>query len=173
MSEDIRAAANRIATIWSADVARWHHNPSRILRYSGDTTQAHACRVAKLQAMLFEDTTARELLIALHHDDAESVTGDVSGEAKRRNEVIRQAHDWAEADTALKWGLPIPETDRERNRLALCDKLDAWMWVKETDPSQLSLPDWVDVGHGIWKLAHRLGVGHVVQEILRDREVAQ
>lgn len=116
--------------------------------------------------MIFPDATARELRIALHHDDAESITGDVSGAAKRKYPVIRDAHAWAETDTALSWGLPVPETDQERDRLDLCDKLDAFLMARDTDLSELATPDWREAAHHIKALAWRLGVGPAVEGIM-------
>ena len=155
-----------IFRIWQAEVARWHHSTDHRLRNSGDGIQAHQARVAQLVALIFPDCTKEDLLEALTHDIAESWTGDISYEAKKV-EVIRSAHDWAEADTSLRLGLPVSCNEKVK----LCDGLDAILWCASRAPDALRQSVWIDHISVVRKQAWAIGVGAQIEGIFQSAGV--
>jgi hypothetical protein len=156
----------QILRIWRADVRRWHHNTDHRLRESGDGIQAHQARVAHLLAMIFPDCTKNDLIEALFHDVPESWTGDVSYEAKQAP-LLRDAHNWAETDTALRLGLPSTTSDRVK----LCDGIDCIIWANSRAPDILNAQGWPEHIRAVLSQARDLGVGSVVAEIFEKAGV--
>ena len=155
-----------IYRIWQANVSRWHHNTDHRLRNSGDCIQAHQCRVAQLLAMIFPDCTKDDLLEAITHDVAESWTGDISYTAKQIP-VIRDAHNWAEADRAFRLGIPATANDRVK----LCDGVDALLWANSRAPDTLSGNGWPEHITQVKGLAWKLNVGPTVEGIFQKAGV--
>lgn len=153
---------SQIFRVWRAEVSRWHHSIDHRLRNSGDTIQAHQCRVAQLLSMIFQDCTKDELLEAIMHDVAESWTGDVSYTAKQ-TPIIRDAHNWAEADTALRLGLPAVTSPRVK----LCDGIDCILWANSRAPDTMHANGWPEHVRAVLSQARSLGVGDVVAEIFK------
>lgn len=156
-----------IYRIWQAEVARWHHSTDHRLRNSGDGIQAHQARVAQLVALIFPDCTKQDLISALFHDTPESWTGDPSYSAKQ-TEVIRSAHDWAEADTALRMGLPATSS----TRVKLCDGIDCILWASSRARDTLASNGWPEHIEQVKKQAWALYVEQEVYAILRAGSVA-
>lgn len=151
-----------IFRIWQAECLRWHHSTDHRLRTSGDGIQAHQARVAQLVALIFPDCTKQDLLEALMHDVAESWTGDVSYTAKQ-TEVIRSAHNWAEADTALRLGIPATCSDRVK----LCDGIDAILWAASRASDTLQGNGWPEHIAAVKGQAWALNVGPTVEGIFQ------
>ncbi|CAB4157508.1 hypothetical protein UFOVP681_26 [uncultured Caudovirales phage] len=149
-----------IFRIWQANVRRWHHSTDHRLRESNDCIQAHQARVAQLVALIFPDCTKDDLLEALFHDVPESWTGDVSYTAKHVP-IIKDAHAFAEADTALRLGLPSTCSDRVK----LCDGIDAILWAASRVSDTLAGNGWPYHIQQVKGLAWRLGVGPAVEGI--------
>jgi hypothetical protein len=147
----------QIHRIWQAEVARWHHSTDHRLRNSGDTIQAHQCRVAQLLALIFPNCTKEELLEALFHDAPESWTGDVSYTAKQIP-IIKDAHNWAEADTALRLGLPASTS----TRVKLCDGIDCILWANSRASDTMHANGWPEHLRAVLSQARDLGVGEIV-----------
>lgn len=151
-----------IYRIWQAEVARWHHNTDFRLRNGGDTIQAHMCRVAQLGWMIFADEWTRDdFAEAVLHDVPESWTGDPSYEAKQR-EIIKAAHDWAEADIALRLDLP----EMKSPRVKLCDGIDCILFAASRAPDLMHRKDWQEHRIAVLKLASELGQFVLVREIM-------
>lgn len=155
-----------IYRIWTAEVARWHHSTDHRLRNSMDGIQAHQARVAQLLSMIFPDCTKEDLLAAIFHDVPESWTGDVSYTAKQI-EVIKSAHNWAEADTALSLGLPSTCSDRVK----LCDGLDCILWANSRASDILAGNGWPNHIQHVKRLAWALNVGPIVEGIFEKAGV--
>lgn len=153
----------RIRILWgSGFVNRWHSHPDPRLRNSGDTTAAHAQRVAILLSQLpsMAHLTHDDMLEAIIHDAPECYTGDVPYRAKRDLQVSTDdAEDawWKELGFDDFYPSPL---------LKLCDQLDAILFVKHVAPDLLLRPDWQDcINHAIgW--ATTLGVRDIVEELI-------
>lgn len=146
-----------IYRLWLAEVNRWHHSTDHKLRNSGDTIQAHQCRVAQLLDGIFPDWTRDEMRQAIWHDTPESWTGDPSYLAKRQP-VIKDAHDWAETDVALRYDLPADCSPRVK----LCDGVDCILFAasRGVDMGRDGWPEHIAAVKG---LAIGLGVGTTVE----------
>lgn len=149
-----------ILRVWQAEVTRWHQSTEHRLRNSGDGIQAHQARVAQLVALIFPDCTKQDLIEAIFHDVPESWTGDVSYSAKQI-EVLRSAHNWAEADTALRIGIPSTCSDRVK----LCDGIDAILWCASRACDTMQTNGWPDHVFAVKRQAWALNVGPIVEEI--------
>lgn len=148
----------QIYRLWQAEVIRWHHSTDHKLRNSGDTIQAHQCRVAQLLDTIFPDWTREEMRQAIWHDAPESWTGDPSYTAKQRHRVIKDAHDWAEADTAMRYDLPA----NCGPRVKLCDGVDCILFAasRNVDMGRDGWPEHIaDVKADAW----RLNVGPIIE----------
>lgn len=160
---------NRTREIWNAGVTRWHASRSRRLRASGDCTDAHAARCARLLLCLHPAASAELLAAVLHHDVAESITGDVPTTAKQ-NATLRDVLHWMEADAEARLGLTQPRHAEDQAWLKLVDSLDAWLWAEAHDPAELGKPDWVAARVSILDRAARLGVAEPVAAIMEAQE---
>ena len=133
---------------------RWHTNPH--LAQTCDRLDGHQGRVARLILALWPDASRDLIIVALTHDDGESVTGDIPATYSKS---LR--HKLAEARARGEiWGsgmLRLSYTDGQRLRLA--DKLDAYMWAEHHAPAVvLDNPEWSEAWQEIVKLAVELGV---------------
>ena len=125
---------------------RWHRHP--VMVDTDDRLDGHQGRVARLALALFPDD--HDLLImALTHDDGESVTGDIPNPVKNQlSQVARDAIEDMEENARLRlWGGlsgsgKATDIVRTATRLRLCDKLDAIMWVAHHHPRLLAEPGW-------------------------------
>lgn len=155
-----------IFRIWLAECLRWHHSTDHRLRNSGDGIQSHQARVAQLVALIFPDCTKDDLIAALFHDTPESWTGDVSYTAKHV-EVIRSAHNWAEADRAMRLGLPadVPAS------VKLCDGIDCVLWAATRCRDILDGNGWPDHIAEVKRQAWALNVGPIVEGIFEKAGV--
>lgn len=154
--------AQRTLTLWRADVARWHSDPVRALRLSGDATQAHSARMCMLILDLHPAPTVELLEAVLHHDMPEAITGDVPYGAKQRWPELKEALDWAEAETATDYELGYSSDPF----IKLVDRLDAYIWAHENAPFVLQEPEWQDCFVWIAGEGKRLGVGDKISGIL-------
>lgn len=153
----------RIRILWgSGFVNRWHSHPDPRLRNSGDTTAAHAQRVAILVSQL--PTNARlthdDMLEAIIHDAPECYTGDVPYRAKRDRQVnTDDAEDawWKELGFDAFYPSPL---------LKLADALDAILFVKHVAPDLLDRDDWQDCINHTLGWAKTLGLRDIVEELI-------
>lgn len=133
---------------------RWHTNPW--LAQTCDRLDGHQGRVARLILALWPDASRDLLIVALTHDDGESVTGDIPA---TYGKTIEQMSAEALAQSEI-WGTGFQLLARyERERLRLADKLDAYMWAEHHAPAVvLDNPEWSEAWQEIVKLAVELGV---------------
>jgi len=159
-----RMSVEVVKELWASGfVNRWHSNPDPRLRNSGDTTAAHSQRVATLVALL---TAAKldDVLAALWHDAPEVFVGDAPGPAKRAFPNLQAALDHADEVwwKALGWER-APRTD---GIVALCDKLDAYLFVRDVAPDRIFSGEWTSARHWLEARADTLGVGDVVRGLV-------
>ena len=159
-----------IADTWGHGVLRWHASTSMTLQRSGDTTDAHAARMARMALWLWPDAS-RELLAAImFHDVAEGGpggTGDVPGPSKEGDygsAILDRQRD-VEEERGIAPVMATLSGD-DAARLRFLDRLDAYRWVAAIVPWELG-------GHGCpearaWLLreAERLGVRDKVEAVL-------
>lgn len=162
--------AEAMRTVWeSGFVNRWHSHPDPRLRNSGDTTAAHAQRVAVLVILLGDqspdpaiDPSGADLLHALLHDAPECVTGDVPGPSKAIY-GFDKALSAAENVWFASVGFYPPE---KTTLLALCDLLDAIMFCRHVAPDLISSPPWRnDIARAV-EMAGEMGVREIVMGLL-------
>jgi len=111
------------------------------------------------------DATLDDVYHAILHDAPEVVTGDCPGPTKEKDLRLAANLRYTESvwweDIGIK---PLPDTPA---LVRLCDKLDAYLFVKAHAPDLLSTPEWVKVKSRLCLLSDTLGCGAVVQELLR------
>ena len=116
-------------------VLRWHNNSDPRLRNSRDCIDGHQRRVAvlvhELCALIGHPLHDSDLVRwALVHDEAERITGDVPGPAKRRWPKLAAALEDAEREARRDLGIAEPNLSaREQRIFKLCDALDAFLWA--------------------------------------------
>lgn len=157
-----------IADTWGHGVMRWHANKWPALRNSGDCTDAHSNRMAKMALHLWGDDVSRDLMAAIAlHDDAESATGDVPGPGKVGTFggalAIRTAKIERERGTC-RWLWHLTADDCRRLRFV--DVLDAYRWAKLCEPRALSGDGWPEAREWLLAEAERLGVSAQVEGVL-------
>ncbi|WP_299647952.1 hypothetical protein [uncultured Jannaschia sp.] len=148
---------------------RWHANAEMV--DTCDFTDGHGGRVARLICALVPEPSAALLKAALAHDDGEQLVGDVPGDFKAANPgFARQLEDIERRERLRLWGVcPIlPLSERERQLLKLCDRLDALMWVAWHRPALLARWDWQRDRGDVVAMAGALDLGpEVIQAIVR------
>ncbi len=148
----------------AAHVRRWHMNAD--LAHTQDPTGFHAGRAAILAMKLWPgdyEFVAKVLI----HDQGEDGVGDVASPVKQANPDIQKMLDLKEAESILRQGLPLFLFDeRDTERLAIVDKLDAVLWAHLNKPSVLSRAGWQKDMHTIRTLAKDHGVAGPVWRIL-------
>lgn len=150
---------HRLLAVWeAATVARWHRNPHLVR--SGDSNGAHAWRVAILVRFLFPFAPPELFEAAILHDVQELRIGDYDGEAKLRYPQLAAVLHEVEALEADRMGLPAAVlTDLDRRRLTLCDRLDAFLWMRHCRPDLEILGDWLETRDYLEEEGGALGLG--------------
>ena len=159
-----------IADTWGHGVMRWHACTSITLRRSGDCTDAHAARMARMALWLWPDAS-RELLAAImFHDVAEGGpggTGDVPGPSKdgayyeailERQWEVDEERGFGRLMAALLW--------EDAARLRFLDRLDAYRWAAAVAPWELSGDGWPEARAWLLREAGRLGVRDKADAVL-------
>ena len=160
-----------IADTWGHGVMRWHASTSLTLRRSGDCTDAHGARMARMALWLWPDAS-RELLAAImFHDVAEGGpggTGDVPSHSKEgaylgaileRQRDVDEERGTAGIMAALSWG--------DAARLRFLDRLDAYRWAASVVPWELGGDGWPEAREWLLAEAERLGVRDKVGAVLK------
>lgn len=159
-----------IADTWGYGVMRWHASTSRALQRSGDTTDAHAARMARMALWLWPDAS-RELLAAIVcHDTAEGGpggTGDVPGPSKHgaygaavleRQRGLDESRGVERLMSALDGHGAI--------RLHFLDRLDAYRFAAAVAPWELGDDGWPEARAWLLLRSDRLGVRDKVEAVL-------
>lgn len=155
-------------TIWASGATRWHANRNPRLRHSGDCTDAHSARCARLLLCLKPDASAELIAAVLHHDVAETYTGDIPQSAKRENATLRDILRWMESDYEIRLGLNTPRNEDENAWVKLVDSLDAYLWVLRHDKDEARKPEWQDALVSLRSAAWALCVGQLVEAIIQE-----
>lgn len=159
-----------IADTWGHGVMRWHACTSITLRRSGDCTDAHAARMARMALWLWPDAS-RDLLAAIvFHDVSEGGpggTGDVPGPSKRGayGSAIRERHRVVEAERGID-RLMDATSGEDDTRLHFLDRLDAYRWAAAVAPWEMGDDDWLEARAWLLREAERLGVRDKVEAVL-------
>lgn len=156
-----------IIRLWRGDVNRWHSHPSHKLRNSGDTIHKHSARCGILLAWLIPSVSIYTLTNCLHHDAAETITGDVPYGAKRGSEALARALWGVEQSACDVLGIRKPEASPW---IKLVDNLDAYLWMLDHDPALKENPDWRGMRTAIIKHAAELGRADDVVELIMGAE---
>ena len=156
---------------WGYDANRWHTNQSPALRNSGDTTDSHSNRMAKMALWLWGDDVGRDLLAAIvFHDCAESGpggTGDVPGPSKEGAyaAAILERQLEVEADRGIAV-LFASLSGEDAIRLRFLDRLDAYRWAAAIAPWGMGGDGWPDARVRLLREADRLGVRDKVEPVV-------
>lgn len=159
-----------LQTIFNAGrVRRWHKNAA--LSWTDDYNDGHQGRVARLILALHPKPSNYLLAAALTHDDGEIESGDMDAEFKRSNPIIADAlQKFEDAATCKMWGVNFTPSSalnpKEKSWLKFCDRLDAYMWVKHKQPSELEKEDWQRQNKELKEFAEKNGITAYVEEIL-------
>jgi 5'-deoxynucleotidase YfbR-like HD superfamily hydrolase len=147
---------------------RYHGNPE--VAWTGQTNGHHQWGVVALLFSLFPDEVSLTLIWeAAHHDTGEMGTCDASSVAKRRHPAMAKAIDEAEWNERFEMGVPEAVlTDREADMLALCDSLEALLYVRVRAPWVLSGDGWPEQRKRVEGMAWKLGVGAEVEGLLKE-----
>ena len=147
-----------LLTQWRATfVRRWHRNPD--LADTNDPIGGHSARVALLLLNYWPLSSVFAITHALTHDLGEAYAGDVPGNIKRQHPELAEALEEVEALGAKMMGVADPNcTAREMAQVNLCDKLDAYLWMRHHKPGLANDPDWQASREWLLDEADRLGV---------------
>lgn len=151
-------------TQWRGNVNRWHSNPVNALRNSGDTIHAHAARCCILLLRIKPDVDVNTLAACLHHDTAETITGDMPYLAKQRWPELRieafKAESRVDDELELRaYGHPL---------IKLVDRLDALLWAHDNAPFVIQETEWQECVKWLEKTSKALGCHDVVGDILDE-----
>ena len=159
-----------IADTWGHGVMRWHACTSITLRRSGDCTDAHAARMARMALWLWPDAS-RDLLAAIAiHDVAEGGpggTGDVPSHSKQG--AYGGAIAGRQRDLEWERGLYHLMYELSRDdaaRLRFLDRLDAYRWAASVAPWEMGGDGWPEARAWLLREAERLGVRDKVEAVL-------
>lgn len=159
-----------IADTWGHGVARWHACTSMTLRRSGDTTDAHSARMARMALWLWPDAS-RELLAAImFHDVAEGGpggTGDVPSHSKHGEyaaAILERQRDVEESRGIGRLWDAL--SGAEATRLRFLDSLDAYRFAAAVAPWELGGDGWPEARAWLMREADRLGVRDKVEPVL-------
>ena len=149
----------------SGFVQRYHAHPT-MARY-GQTNGHHQWGVAMLSLMLHPRPTRDLLVGALTHDAGELLTGDLPHPFKMLlPEMAKMVARVEKDETADMLGWVPDLSDEDEMWIALCDRLESILFVRETEPRLLERADWRSlVTQAIGKAA-RLRVEDQVREML-------
>lgn len=154
---------------WGNGVNRWHANKWPALRNSGDTTDAHCNRMAKMALYLWGKDASRELLAAIvYHDDSEGgpggsgdVPGPIGGTSLGHAVKVHQSLQEEGRGTG-DYLRGLSEADAAR--LRFLDRLDAWRWASLIEPRALADDGWPECRAWLVEEAWRLGVSGKASE---------
>lgn len=159
-----------IADTWGHGVMRWHACTSLTLQRSGDTTDAHSARMARMALWLWPDAS-RDLLAAIVcHDVGEGGpggTGDVPGPSKvgaYGDAIIERQWEVEDERGILRLMVDLPVSDAIR--LRFLDRLDAYRFAASVAPWELSGDGWPEARARLLRQAGRLGVRDKVEAVL-------
>jgi len=150
----------------SGFVQRWHTHPT--LARLGQTLGHHQWGVATLIAQLHDNPSAALLMAALWHDVGEFEAGDMPYGAKEWNPALAYELNNVERRAALRitQSRLIQLDDDEADWLHLCDRLEAYLYVKTVAPHLLGSEEWRDCLNDIEKIAVDVGAYGVVSELV-------
>lgn len=146
---------------------RYAMNPE--MAWTGQTLGHHQWGVAVLLLELFPDCSMATLKEALLHDTGEPGAGaDVSAPAKAKYPALARAVFDAEWNERSEMGIPCGADAEgyDAEAIALCDKLEAYLFAKTRCPWVLGGDGWPEGKARIIGLAARLGVERQVREKL-------
>lgn len=161
-----------IADTWGHGVMRWHANKWPALRNSGDCTDAHSNRMAKMALHLWGDDASKELLAAIAiHDDSEGgpggsgdvpgpIGGSTLGHAVKVHQILQE-----EGRGTTRFLRSLSNTDAVR--LRFLDRLDAYRWTALVEPRALADDGWPEAREWLLREAERLGVSDKVEGVLK------
>lgn len=145
---------------------RWHANQD--MAHIRETLAEHHARVAQIILALHPAPTLRLIDAALHHDAGEPAVGDVPWPVKRDNPELATMLDKAEADERKRIGCNVDLNAEDTAWLKLADRLAGIAHVAQTNPRLLSKKDWQrDIDYAEDQ-AYQIGVGDVVDAILKE-----
>lgn len=159
-----------IADTWGHGVMRWHACTSITLRRSGDCTDAHSARMARMALWLWPDASRDLLAAIMFHDVAEGGpggTGDVPGPSKEgaylgaileRQWEVEEERGIARLIAAL--------SGEDAHRLYFLDRLDAYRWAASVAPWEMGDDDWPEARVELLVEADRHGVRDKVEAVL-------
>lgn len=102
------------------------------------------------------------------HDLGEAVTGDIPSPVKAANPDLSAALDRIEAAAMRAMDLPSVNMDQlDRDRLKLCDRLDAYLWARHRAPHILGGDGWPDAVEWLRAAGWRLHVGAQMEAMLK------
>lgn len=159
-----------IADTWGHGVMRWHACTSIALQRSGDTTDAHSARMARMALWLWQDASREMLAAIMFHDVAEGGpggTGDVPGPSKEGDyggAIINRQWE-VEEDRGISRLMAVL-SGADATRLRFLDRLDAYRWAAAVAPWELSGDGWPEAREWLLAEAERLGVRDKVEGVL-------
>lgn len=160
-----------IADTWGHGVLRWHACTSLTLQRSGDCTDAHAARMARMSLWLWPDASRDLLAAIMFHDVAEGGpggTGDVPSHSKKGKygAAINERQGDVERSRGVEEALNRLD-GMDCARLGLLDRLDAYRWAAAVAPWEMGDDDWPEARASLLHDAERLGVRDKVEAVLK------
>lgn len=143
------------------DVIRFHANRDHRLRGS-ITIKQHQWDAAWLYLRLCPSPEIGTLHGILRHDEAETVTGDTPGPAKRASHALDATLTQLAWDYDERHGIPAADPEW----LHLCDRLSDYLHMLQRAPDRADRDGWPDSLAEITATARDLGVSKAVQAIM-------
>lgn len=159
-----------IADTWGHGVMRWHACTSLTLQRSGDTTDAHAARMARMALWLWPDASLELLAAILTHDVSEGGpggTGDVPAHSKggMYGDAIIDRQLEVEKERGIDH-LMDARSLLDADRMHFLDRLDAYRFAAAIAPGEMEGDRWPEARSWLRREAERLGVHDKVCPVL-------
>ena len=160
-----------IADTWGHGVMRWHACTSLTLQRSGDTTDAHSARMARMALWLWPDASRDLLAAIMFHDVAEGGpggTGDVPSHSKEGaylSAILERQRDVEDGRGIGRLWDALSGADAAR--LRFLDRLDAYRWAAAVAPWEMDDDDWLGARARLIRHAELLGVRDKVEAVLK------
>jgi len=145
-------------------VRRWHQNPEMSQFYQ--TNGAHQWGVVTLLLILFPEATRDEIIAAHTHDVGEIDAGDLANPKKLKNPELTGMLDEFEKRSRKETIGQHLTCYFSEERLHLCDKLEAYLYMKTFNPRLADRDGWPEQLQRMKELATKLNCREKFEELI-------